>query len=187
MDRREAIANAAMELAAGGGGHAVTHRRIDRRLGWPEGTTSNYARTRRDLIRLVIDQVAAVANFRPAGEQPPRTIDAAVPQLLEALKATIARRVDTIARLALTIDSLGDPELHELLTTRSPVRLKLLEEASGILAGLGVANAPSRAVDFVVIMNGLLYDRLVGYGSRGVPAEAEGILRAWLVGIGART
>ena len=186
MDRREMIALAATELAAEGGGHAVTHRRVDRRLGWPEGTTSNYARTRRDLIRLVIEHVAAVANFRPAGAAPPATVAAVVPQLVTAFEATVERGVDTRARMALTIDSMADPELHELLTTRSPVRAKLLEEGALLLAALGVSHPHSRAVDFIALMNGLLYDRLVGHGSRGVPADAGAVIRAWLVGVGAR-
>lgn len=187
MSRRDEIARAAMELAAEGGGHALTHRRVDRRLGWSEGTTSNYARTRRDLIRLVIERVAAEANFRPLGERAPETVGEAVSQLVVAFEETVSRAVDTRARMALTIESLGDPELHELLTVLSPVRAKLIPEAATLLAGLGVRDAHSRAVDFVVIMNGLLYDRLVGYGVRGVSADAESILTAWLIGVGART
>lgn len=186
MDRRQAIAGAAMELAGRGGGHAVTHRRIDRRLGWPEGTTSNYARTRRDLIRMVVEQVADVAEFRPAEYPPPTTVDEAVPQLREAFESTVARAVDTRARMALTIDCLDDPELHELLTTRSPVRPKLLKEATALFDGLGIENPDDRAVDFIALMNGLLYDRLIGNGVHGVAANVDHALRAWLIGIGAR-
>ena len=39
MARRDDIVQAAMELVAEGGSHSLTHRRIDRRLGLPEGTT----------------------------------------------------------------------------------------------------------------------------------------------------
>ena len=35
-------------------------------------------------------------------------------------------------------------------------------------------------------MNGLLYDRLVGNGVRGTPADATAVLTAWLKGLGAR-
>ncbi|WP_215519902.1 TetR/AcrR family transcriptional regulator [Phycicoccus mangrovi] len=186
MDRRQAIAVAAMELAASGGGHAVTHRKVDRHLGWPDGTTSNYARTRRELIRLVIEHVASIANYRPVGATPPTTVSMAVPQLVAAFEATVTRGIDTRARLALTVDSLSDPELHELLTTQSPVRAKLVEEGITLLDHLGVTRPASRAVDFITLMNGLLYDRLVGNGSRGRPADAEDVIRAWLIGVGAR-
>lgn len=186
MNRREAIADAAVELVAEGGSHALTHRRIDRRLGLPEGTTSNYARTRRDLVRLVIDRVAEVANLRGPSDPLPTTVEQAVGQLVPALEATVARGTDTRARMALSIACLQDPELHELLTTRSPVRAKLLAEAHTMLAALGVSHPDRRAIDFIGIMNGLLYDRLIGNGVRGVPVDAANVLTAWLVGVGAR-
>lgn len=186
MDRRAAIASAAVELVAEGGSHALTHRRIDRRLGVPEGTTSNYARTRRDLIRVVIDRVAAIASLRPGTDPLPATVEEAVVQLVAAFEVTVARGTDTRARMALSIACLQDPELHELLTTRSPVRAKLLAEARTMLAALGVPRPDQRAIDFIGIMNGLLYDRLIGNGVRGVPVNAADLLTAWLIGVGAR-
>lgn len=183
MDKREAIAAAAIELVAEGGSHALTHRRIDRRLEFPEGTTSNYARTRRDLIRIVIDRVADIANLRPSTDPLPTTVRQAVGQLVTAFEATVARGTDTRARMALSIACLQDPELHELLTTKSPVRAKLLDEAHTMLDALGVPDPEQRAVDFIGIMNGLLYDRLIGSGVRGVPADSASILTAWLIGV----
>ena len=41
-------------------------------------------------------------------------------------------------------------------------------------------------VDLIAVMNGLLYDRLVGNGVRGTPADATSVLTAWLTGLGAR-
>ena len=38
------------------------------------------------------------------------------------------------ARMALSVDCLHDPELHALLTTRSPVRATVLEQARRLLA-----------------------------------------------------
>jgi len=186
MDRREAIARAAVELVAEGGSHALTHRRIDQRLGLPPGTTSNYARTRRELVRMVIDRVAAIAHLRESEEPAPATVEEAVPQLVVAFEQTVARGSDTRARMALSIDCRDDPELHELLTTQSPVRVKLLADAERLLTGLGVPDPDLRAVDFIGVMNGLLYDRLAGNGVRGRPVDAAAVLRAWLVGIGAR-
>lgn len=175
-----------MELVAEAGPHGLTHRRIDRRLGYPEGTTSNYARTRRDLVRIVVEQVADVANLRPASVAAPRSVEEAVPQLVDAFEATVARGTDTRARMALTVDCVNDPVLHGLLTTRSPVRDKLVAEAQEMLDGLGVPDAYQRAVDFIALMNGLLYDRLIGNGVRGDAADPAAVLRAWLVGAGAR-
>ncbi len=180
------IAAAAVELVAEGGSHALTHGKIDRRLGLPPGTTSNYARTRRDLVRLVIDRVADIANLREDPSPPPTTVSQAVAQLVPAFEQAVMRGTDTRARMALSIDCAEDAELHELLTTKSPVRAKLLSEAEAMLDAVGVTDPSARAIDFIAIMNGLLYDRLAGNGVRGVQADATEVIRAWLVGNGAR-
>ena len=65
-------------------------------------------------------------------------------------------------------------------------RAKLLAEASRMLTSLGVPSPDRRAVDFIGIMNGLLYDRLVGNGVRGTHVDAAAVLTAWLTGAGAR-
>ena len=183
MTRRAEIAQAAMELAAEGGGHAVTHRRIDRRLGLPEGTTSNYARTRRDLLLLVVERIADLAELRPRSAPPARTAAEAADQLAAAFEAVAARGVDIRARMALTIDSAADLELHELLTTRSPIRAAILAQARQLLTELRVGDVEARARDLVAILNGLFYDRLVGAGLRGTPADARAVLGAWLAGV----
>jgi AcrR family transcriptional regulator len=186
MMRSEAIANAAVELVAEGGSHALTHRAIDRRLGLPEGTTSNYARTRRELVRMVIDRVAEIANLRPPMTSVPTSVTEAVSQLVTAFEQTVDRAVDTPARMALLIDCLSDPDLHELLTTKSPVRAKLLIEATELLTALSVLDPELRANDLIGVLNGLLYDRLIGNGVRGTPVDASAVLGAWLIGIDAR-
>lgn len=183
MNRRERIAQAAMELVAEGGSHALTHRRIDRRLDLPEGTTSNYARTRRDLIRMVAERIASIAELTDPQAPPPRTVDEATQQLVEAFEHVAARGVDIRARMALTIDCQDDPELHTLLTTDSPVRATILRQAQQLLDDLGVPDSTQRASDLVAIMNGLFYDRLIGYGVRNTPADAAAVLRAWLTGV----
>lgn len=183
MARRDDIAQAAMELAAEGGGHTLTHRRIDRRLGLPEGTTSNYARTRRDLVRMVVERIADRALLRAPDAPPPRTVDEAVEQLTALFENVVASGVDIRARMALTIDCLSDPELHALLTTESPVRATVLAQARQLLDQLGVPDLEQRAVDLVGVMNGLFYDRLIGNGLRGTPADPAAVLRAWLTGV----
>jgi AcrR family transcriptional regulator len=183
MTRRDDIAQAAMELVAEGGSHALTHRRIDRRLGLPEGTTSNYARTRRDLVLLVVHRIADIAHLRAPDAPMPRSVVEAVDQLTAAFEAVVARGVDTRARMALSIDCRSDPELHALLTTESPVRATVLDQAQRLLEALDIAEPHLRAVDLVGIMNGLLYDRLVGNGVRGTPVDAAAVLTAWLSGL----
>lgn len=183
MSRRDDIAYAATELVAEGGGHALTHRRIDRRLGLPEGTTSNYARTRRDLILMVVEHIASIAQLREPAAPPPRTIEEATRQLVDAFEMVAARGTDIRARIALTIDCQDDPELYALLTTESPIRDTITKQAEELLDHLGIPDSTQRAIDLIAIMNGLFYDRLIGYGVLGPAADAASVLHAWLTGV----
>lgn len=49
-DRRTRIVDAAIAIVGEGGTRALTHRSIDARLGLPEGSTSNYFRSREALL-----------------------------------------------------------------------------------------------------------------------------------------
>jgi hypothetical protein len=110
-------------------------------------------------------------------------VNEAVAQLIPEFEKTVARATDTRARMALSIDCLSDPELHELLTVHSPVREKLVAEAAEMLTALDVPDPEARAIDFIAVMNGLLYDRLIGNGVRGAPVDAAAVLTAWLTGV----
>ena len=77
MDRRDVIADAGIRVVARDGVHALTHRRVDIEARLPAGSTSYYARTRRDLVALVaarlsdgsagdIDQLAIPDMLGPA-------------------------------------------------------------------------------------------------------------------------
>lgn len=104
-------------------------------------------------------------------------------QLTAAFEDVVARGVDIRARMALSIDCLGDPELHALLTTDSPVRATVLDQTRQLLRELGVPDIKQRAVDRIGVMNGLFYDRLIGNGLRGTPVDAAAVLKAWLTGV----
>lgn len=134
----------------------------------------------------MIQQVADIAHLRPPDAPAPRTTAEAVEQLAVAFEDVVRRGVDTRARMALAIDCLHDPELHSLLTTDSPVHATVLDQARRLLDGLGVTDSQQRAVDLISIMNGLLYDRLIGNGVRGTPADAAAVLNAWLTGVTTR-
>ncbi|NBC35077.1 TetR family transcriptional regulator [Novosphingobium sp. FSY-8] len=62
-DRRAAITDAAIAILGEGGSKALTHRAIDRLLGYAEGTTSAYFRRREDLVMATVRHLFA-ADFR---------------------------------------------------------------------------------------------------------------------------
>ena len=95
MDRRQRIANAGIALIARGGTHRLTHRAVDTEAGLPNGSTSYYARSRRDLIRLAMEQLSA--------ESQADLTDIEVPG-----KLTVRQATDLVGRLAERLILNGD-------------------------------------------------------------------------------
>ncbi|MGK5684255.1 TetR/AcrR family transcriptional regulator [Actinoplanes sp. URMC 104] len=167
-DRRAAIADAAIGIVAAEGLRALTHRAVDRALELPAGSTSYYARTRRQLVELMVQRLAnrTVADLAPAGDP------------AELFERLAERADDHRVRYALMVDLAGDPELHPLLTTASPARAGFLAAAEATLARAGVPDPAEHAPGFIALVDGLLFDRVAGSGAAGA-----GIVEAYLRGL----
>nr|WP_221381386.1 TetR/AcrR family transcriptional regulator [Actinoplanes polyasparticus] len=166
-DRREAIADAAISLVAAEGLRSLTHRAIDRALDLPAGSTSYYARTRRQLIELMVHRLAN------------RTVADMAPGPASLLDRLAARAADHRVRYALLVDLADDAELHPLLTTASPARAQFLAAAETTLAQAGVADPARHAPALIALVDGLLFDRVAG--SR--VENADEVIAAYLRGI----
>jgi AcrR family transcriptional regulator len=187
IDRREAIADAAITVIARDGVRALTHRALDRELDLPPGSTSYYLRTRRDLLAATVDRLAqrTVADLLEPAERQTVPPDSSLsesssqsvspllsqPDPVEQVSGAMAlllvnsmesRSDDHRARFALAAELVGDPELHAMVTSRSPIRARLLADAVRALGALGVADPESRAPALVALADGILHDRLVG-------------------------
>ncbi|MFV0252440.1 MAG: TetR/AcrR family transcriptional regulator [Beutenbergiaceae bacterium] len=57
LDRRTRILDAAIAIVGEGGTRSLTHRGVDRRLQLPDGSTSNYFRTREALLDAAVDRL----------------------------------------------------------------------------------------------------------------------------------
>lgn len=124
MDRRQRIANAGIALIARGGTHRLTHRAVDTEAGLPNGSTSYYARSRRDLIRLVMEQLSAesqadLTDIEVPGKLTVRQATDLVGRLAERL---ILNGDAQAARFALMFEVRDDDELRRELTVDAPVR-----------------------------------------------------------------
>ena len=73
--RRPEIADAAIEVIARDGLRGLTHRAVDRELGIAIGSTSYYARTRRELLDMVVRRLSerTYADVERAAPPPIRT------------------------------------------------------------------------------------------------------------------
>lgn len=180
-DRRSQIAEAGIRLIASRGVHALTHRTIDAELGLPIGSTSYYARTRRDLVTLIVRRLAARTTMDVTRVQIPDqlTVTQAAALVAHALKATLLRADEHRARIALHIEYHGDPVMLAALAGDPPLRPRLILAAEGLLSRLGVTQPAWHAPDLVTLMDSLLMQQIV----RGTDVDIEAIVRAYLDGI----
>ena len=183
-DRRTQIAEAGVRILASQGARALTHLNIDRDLGLAKGSTSYYARTRHDLIALIVEHLATrvlpdlVAS--PAPEQ--LTTEGAARLVVAGLDVTMRRENEHRARLVLLLECRSDPRLAGSLASRPQVREAVVAEAGELLRRLGIANSDAHARDLAALMDALLMQRII----RTAPIDEEAVLTAYLRGLTGR-
>ncbi|NKR24552.1 TetR family transcriptional regulator [Rhodococcus hoagii] len=188
--RRESICEAALDLAAEGGNHAVTHQAIDRRLSLAKGSTSYYFRTRDALVgaavrRLTERSRAAFAEAYGAGVGGVSVEGAADLMADQIVLLLTGRRRDVLARYALAVDAADDEELRPALAGC----LFSVEKATGLLEALGASDPDSAAHDLISLLEGLVFDSV--YGSRSILAGGSAAsiqrfrvtIRLWLAAL----
>lgn len=181
MERREQIGEAGIRLVARNGVRALTHRAVDEEAGLPAGSTSYYARTRRDLTRLVIDRLATGTREELDELRIPDTltVDQAV-TLSEAILDRLAQNTaEPAARFALLFDARNDNELHVMLTTEASVRPALLEKTAAALRALDVTDPDQHVMDAVGLLDALLMHRV----ARAAPMDTTRVLHSYLSGL----
>lgn len=163
-DRPARIADASLEIIATSGLHALTHRTIDAKLGFPAGTTSYYARTRAELIsralNLLMERFAEAVQRLPQGsistdEEAVRVISRMVLMLAE-------KPYDQIARFVLLIDLRDDPELHRLINASSGPYTIVSQLTVDLLERFDVPEPRAHAAVLLAMVDGLLLARLAG-------------------------
>ena len=160
---------------------ALTHRSVDAEAGFPAGSTSYYARTRRELTRLVVSRITdqLVADLDGL-VIPDRIDDATAARIAGSFLKRLAGREDAqAARFALLFELRDDEDLRVALTSADPVRGKLVETAAAILHAIGVIDPEKNAVDFVGLVDSLLLYRTAEAG----PLDTTRVLTAYLAGL----
>lgn len=183
-ERRAEIAEAGIRILAARGVRAFTHLGIDRELGLPDGSTSYYARSRNDLINLVVEHLAArssdelTAQTIPAELTPPIVASLVVAGLDTAMQ----RADDHSARLVLLLECRNNPEIRKELVTRPQVRSSFIAMATTMLRRLGIKHPAEHAHDFASLVDGMLMQRIL----RAAPSNEAAIVTAYLDGLLAR-
>ncbi|MFL6075241.1 MAG: TetR/AcrR family transcriptional regulator [Mycobacteriales bacterium] len=190
-DRREVLADAAIEVIAAHGMRGLTHRAVDAEAGVPPGSTSYYFRTRQALIDAVVHRLLALDTADLAAAPPPAPgagLEWIATVAAESLdRWLVTGRSRLLARYACMLEAGRDPALRETLAAGAPFRAM----AADLLARAGAADADRAARDLVACVDGLLFDRLAGYSATTGPrpgtadhrAALTATLRALLAGL----
>jgi DNA-binding transcriptional regulator YbjK len=181
MSRRTEVADAAITTLSRDGMRGLTHRAVDRTAGLPEGSTSYYFRSRQALLRATVERLAELdADEIPA--LPTGDLDAlahATAELLERWLTTGRER--QLARYELSLEATRRPELREALVAAG-ARVRALVAAQ--LASANVREPERPADDFAAFLDGLLFDQIVGAGTRKyTPTELRAAVHALLTAV----
>ncbi|AMM19390.1 TetR family transcriptional regulator [Frondihabitans sp. PAMC 28766] len=181
MTRRDDIGDAGVRLIARNGVRALTHRGVDTEADLPPGSTTYYAKTRRDLTALVVDRLADYTQQDLEGLAFPSSLtpDEATRVAVGFLEHLSKRDDAQAVRFALLFELRDDDGMRAALTEQAPVRQLLVQAAEGVLHALHVVDSSLHARDLVALVDALLM-----YGTaRAATFDAAAILGAYLSGL----
>ncbi|MGO1055340.1 TetR/AcrR family transcriptional regulator [Crossiella sp. CA198] len=112
--RREAIADAAIEVLAEHGSRGLTHRAVDAKAGIAAGSTSYYFRTRLALLEAAQARVAQLqlARMAAVADAAPRTALELAQLITANMRAIRVNPTLTIATMELSLEAVRRPELR---------------------------------------------------------------------------
>ncbi|MEP9395299.1 MULTISPECIES: TetR/AcrR family transcriptional regulator [Gordonia] len=177
-DRRLLISDAALELAASGGTHALTHQAIDRHLDLPKGSTSYYFRTRDALIGAAADRLVAASRreFLESVDSGKSALDLIADY---AVTLVTTRRRDVLARQALLLE----PGLPTDVRSRLVGCLFSMEAATSLTTTLGEPEPDVAARELITVLEGVVFSHTQGVDARRAARSRRRIIRSLLVDV----
>lgn len=160
-DRRRALTDAAIAVLAEEGARGLTHRAVDAAAGVPTGTTSNYFRSRDELVAALFARISERLTPNPevaarlAARAPSRKLFA--DYLRDIVARLSANRDVTLALFELRLESTRRPEVAEQLSAW--LRDGLAADVA-FNAEAGLPGGRAEIALFHYAIDGLLLDRL---------------------------
>lgn len=194
------ITDAALALLAERGMRGLTHRAVDERAALPQGSTSNYARTRQALLEATVRRLAereaqvlapgelpmpggaAVGRAETEAEAADGTggaaagqagdgLDAVVGGLALALHRYLTRHPELlICRYELALEATRRPELRTFFDTMGR---QFRDPLVALMTAAGSAEPDRHALSLVAWCEGLMFSCAAGSYHRSVPTEEE--------------
>lgn len=192
-ERRRDLCDAAIQLLAQDGAKGLSHLKVDRWAGVPDGTTSFYFRTRSALLRAVAERLAeldlatlqSVADDGSSGRPPHPSPSRLSQVVIQAGSGPQLAR--TKARYELTMQATRDPALAAILQQATDGFTKLHREILVQLMPRGSELEPAVVQDLsnitLTFINGLLLRFAHGDRIIDSPEQLDGILTAIATGV----
>jgi DNA-binding transcriptional regulator YbjK len=166
-DRRDLLADTALRLIDDSGLAQVTHREIDKAAGVPDGTTSNYFRTRSALYEAIVRRLLdlQLADLDRLAVTP---LPGSPAELLDLLAATVEAGDGTarnryLARVELSLEAARNPELAALMREMRAAAFQVIARKARAVH----PHATDEQLDALgSVLTGLSLDRI----TLGVPA-----------------
>lgn len=192
LERRRDLCDAAIRLLAHDGAKGLSHLKVDREAGVPDGTTSFYFRTRSALLRAAAERLAeldlatlqSVADDGSSGPHQPSPSRLSQVVIQAGAEPQLSR---TKARYELTMQATRDSALAAILQQATDGFTKLHREILVQLMPRGKEMEPAVVEDLsnitLTFINGLLLR--FAHGDRIIdnPEQLDGILTAIATGI----
>jgi DNA-binding transcriptional regulator YbjK len=191
-ERRRDLCDVAIQLLADDGAKGLSHLKVDRKAGVPDGTTSFYFRTRSALLRAVAERLAELdlADLRSVADDSDGRGDNPSPSRLSQVVIRSGNEPQlfrTKARYELTMQAARDPSLAVILQRATDEFTKLHREILVQLMPHGADLDPAVVEDLsnvtLTFINGLLHRLAHGDRLIDTAEQLDGILSAVAAGI----
>jgi len=183
-ERRDALADAAIQILGTAGIHKLSHRSVDERAGLPHGTAANYFPTRDDLLTAAARRVAGLhlaemtaADLQAAGA-------AGRDVLAELIGASLydsatRHRARYLAIFELTLEATRRPELARSM---ADLGAAAVETTVAEHRALGLPTSPEQVHALITLFGGTLLTLVTGPPGAVTRDGALALARALVTG-----
>ncbi|MDA8262754.1 MAG: TetR family transcriptional regulator, partial [Actinomycetota bacterium] len=176
------MVDAAIKILGTHGARALTHRAVDRELGIPEGSTSNYFRTRHALLEAVFRQICALdaiflERLAELGSELEPGVESVVRLVVTAVERWIVEpqyRQRQRARIEIYLISSGDEQLANVV---SEFRDEFRQQMAAVFAQMGVSIDQGGMRLVISLADGMILDELIA-GETGL-VDKDLLWKVW--------
>jgi DNA-binding transcriptional regulator YbjK len=183
--RRDALADAAIEILGTAGIHKLSHRAVDERADLPPGTASNYFPRRDDLLAAAARRVAQLhlADMAAADRQvaSPAGPDRLVELIATSLHDSATRhRTRYLAVYELTLEATRQPTLAQSL---SQLAAAAMDTTIAEHRTLGLPTSPEQVHALITLFSGTLLTLVTGPPEAVTQQNALALARSLVRGV----